>query len=351
MQHNRSLFISIALCLSIMMAGCGAPATASNLVKILPDVCEVRVGEQTPLALDGVIPPNATIQWEASDGSIVSTPPGLNAIFIAPSTPTVVTISVLITSGTPSVDVPITRQCSVLPAEGTTAQAAPISSAGVGGLPQVMPVNVPSVIISEVMAYPCGSVDFKKWNEYVELYNPGDQPVDVRGLWLYDGGVSGTPDQIVAWADRQPRVSPGANTIVNTTVIPPHGFAVVLSPIYAQGELPNHMPYSFPPNTIILTIAASDSLGDDYFNIIGDGDSRDPVVLYAGSASVVDVVISTYGSPTSSTYVTEIRDDRLDNIPLDLHACGSAERVTPTGPDVFDNWHEVPGGSPGDAPY
>lgn len=349
MHRNHFLSISVTLCLTILLAGCGAPATAPNLVKILPDVCEVQAGGQIPLALDGVIPPNATIQWEVSEGSIVFTPPGLNAYFTAPPTPTVVTISVSISSGTPGVDTPITRQCSILAAPGSVSQQPPTTNGGV--LPQVMPAASTGVIISEVMAFPCGSLDFKKWNQYVELYNPTDQPVDVRGLWLHDGGATGTPDQLVAWSDRQPRVSLSERVITNTTVIPAHAFAVVLSPIYAQSEQPYHMPYQFPAGTIILTIAGSDSLGDDYFNINGDGDGRDPVVLYAGSASVIDSVISTYGSPVVGTYVVEIHDDRMDNIPLDLHACGSAERVSPTGPDTFDNWHEVPGGSPGDAPY
>lgn len=347
MHRNHILSLSVTLCLAMLLAGCGAPATASNLVKILPDQCEVQAGKQIPLALDGVIPPNATIQWEVSEGSVVFTSPGLNAYFTAPATPTVVTISVSISSGTPGVDTPITRQCSILAEPGSVSPQSPTTNGGV--LPQVMPI--PSVIISEVMAYPCGSLDFKKWNQYIELYNPSDQPVDVRGLWLHDGGDTGSPDQIVAWSDRQPRVSLAANVITNTTVIPAHAFAVVLSPIYAQGEQPYYMPYQFPSGTIILTIAASDSLGDDYFNINGDGDGRDPVVLYAGSASVIDSILSTYGSPVVGTYVVETHDDRMDNIPLDLHACGSAERISPLGSDVFDNWHEVPGGSPGDAPY
>jgi hypothetical protein len=345
MYRNHLFLIMVTLCLSVV-TGCGTSATAASLVKILPDVCEVQAGGQIPLALDGVIPPNATIQWEVSEGSVVFTPPGLNAYFTAPSTPTVVIVSVSISSGTPGINSPITRQCSVLAVGGSL--MAP-SSPGQMPLPQTMPSM--TVIISEVMAYPCGSLDFKKWNQYVELYNYGDQPVDVRGLWLHDGGQTGTPDQIVAWADRQPRISPGANTIVDSTLIPPRGFAVLLSPVYAQGEQPYHMPYAFPPNTVILTIAHSDSLGDDYFNIIGDGDGRDPLVLYAGSASVVDATLSTYGSPVVGTYVVEIHDDRLDNIPLDLHACGSAERILPLGSDTFENWHEVPGGSPGDAPY
>lgn len=348
MSRNHLLFITATLCLSLLAAGCSNTATAPSLAKILPDECIVQPGQRIALALDGVIPPNASIQWQVSDGSIVFTPPGLNAYFSAPTTPTVVTVSVTIVSGTPGVDAPITRQCIVQSAESSPQPTVPTSGGSI--LPQPVPPSV-TVVISEVMAFPCGSVDFKKWNQYVELHNASDQPVDVRGLWLHDGGATGAPDQIVAWQERVPNSPPGANTIVNTTVIPPHGFAVVLSPIYTQGEAPHHMPYQFPSGTIILTIAASDSLGDDYFNIVGDGEGRDPVILYAGSASVVDRVLSTYGSPFLSTYVVELRDDRKDNLPLDLHACGSAERVSPFGADIFDNWREVPGGSPGDAPY
>lgn len=346
MQRNLFLIITVTLCLSVLLAGCGTPPTASSLVKILPDNCELKAGEQVPLALDGVIPPNATIQWEVSDGGIVFTPPGLNALFTAPLSPTIVTVSVSISSGTPGVSVPITRQCTVMPSANGVA---PVTSSDTG----IMQANptVSTVIISEVMAYPCGSIDFKKWNQYVELYNNSDQPVDVRGLWLADGGNAGTPDMIVAWDDRQPRLLPGDNTVTNTTILQPHSFAVVLSPTYTEGENPHHMPYQFPPGTVILTIASSDSLGDDYFGILGDGDTRDPLVLYMGSATVVDTVLSTYGSPALSTYVREIHDDRLDNIPLDLHACGSAERSDPNGKDTFDNWHEVLDGSPGDAPY
>ncbi len=350
MSRNRILFATLLLCLSALSAGCTTAATAPSLARILPDECIVQVGERLALTLDGVIPPNAAIQWEVSDGSIVFTPPGLNAYFSAPTTSTVVTISVSISSGTPGVEVPITRQC-IIQSDGGMNPQPTVPTSGGNVLPQPMPPSGMTVIISEVMAFPCGSVDYKKWNQYVELYNASEQPVDVRGLWLHDGGGTGTPDQIVAWRERVPNISPGDGTIVDTTVIPAHGFAVVLSPIYAQGESPYRMPYQFPPNTIILTIASSDSLGDDYFNIIGDGEGRDPVILYAGSGSVADRILSTYGSPFTSTYVVEFRDDRQDNLPLDLHACGSAERVSPLGADIFDNWHEVPGGSPGDAPY
>ncbi len=346
MQRQHLLFILVTLSLSASLAGCGNPASAASLVKILPDICQASVGQQIPLTLDGIIPPNATINWEVSDGGIAFTQPGLNALFTAPLTPTIVTVSVSITSGTPGVELPITRQCTVLPLDATPT---------VSTLPSIDPdpksADAPAIVISEVMADPCGGTKFKKYNEYVELYNNGNQPVDVRGWWLYDGGNSGTPDALAAWDDRQPDRSPGDGTVTNATVIPPHRFAVVLSPIYVDGEEPYHMPYSFPSGTIILTVASSDSLGDDYFNIIGDGSARDPVVLYIGSDSIVDKVISTYGSPILSKYVHEIRDDYRDNIPLDLHACGSAERVNPSGKDVFDNWHEVKGGSPGDAPY
>jgi hypothetical protein len=210
-----------------------------------------------------------------------------------------------------------------------------------------------TVIISEVMANPCGDIDMRKWNEYVELYNYGDQPVDVNGWWLADTGAAGagTPDQLVAWSQRNPNDPLTGNLVLNSTVIPARGFALILSPIYTQGAYPHSMPYRFPSNTVILTAAGSRSLGDDFFGIIGDGQGLDVLVLYKGGASVIQQVISTYGTPKLDQYVANIHDDRRDNLPLDLHECSSAERIRPAGADSFDNWREINKGSPGEAPY
>lgn len=343
--------INFIFCVSLFLptiAACGNVATPTNAVTLLPKDCRLLVNEQMPLTLDGLVPPNAVITWETSAGSIVSAPPGLNALFIAPPQPALATISVSISSGTPSVQIPITRECIVTSSE----TPAPTSSAT-----QVIPATGDSnsspatVVISEVMANPCGDIEYKKWNEYVELYNYGDQPVDVNGWWLADLGEAGTPDMLASWSQRNPYVSLPGSLILNSTVIPPKGFALVLSPLYAEGAFPNAMPYSFPPNTIILAPAQSRTLGDDFFSLIGVGESRDVLVLYQGGPSVIQNVISTYGSPKLDAYVTGIRDDRLDNLPLVLSECSSAERVNPIGSDTLENWREIANGSPGEAPY
>ncbi|HET9913745.1 MAG TPA: lamin tail domain-containing protein [Anaerolineales bacterium] len=356
---SRNVIFVIAVSLSFLgVAACGTVSTPDGAVTILPKDCRIKVGEQIPLTLNGLVPPNAMITWEASAGSLISAPPALNALFIAPPEPTIVTITVTISSGTPSIEIPITRQCIVTSPENVSLQSLP--STGSDGEPSAPLVQVTpaqgmqsTVIISEVMANPCGPLEVRKWNEYVELYNYGTQPVDVGGWWLADTGESGagSPDQLVSWSQRNPNELLGSNLVLNSTIIPARGYALILSPIYAQGAFPYTMPYRFPANTTILTVASSRSLGDDYFNIIGDGPGLDVLVLYKGGTSVIQEVLSTYGTPKVDQYVTNIRDDNRDNLPFDLHECSSAERILPAGADTFDNWREIPNGSPGEAPY
>lgn len=356
MSRNVALIIFLSLLLPII-AACGTVSTPTNTVTILPKDCRLLIGEQMPLALDGLIPPNAVISWDANTGGIISAPPGLNALFIAPAEPAVVTISVSISSGTPGMEIPVTRQCIVTSLNNPAVQPTqpPTDAVAASPIPQeILPpvIGAPAtVIISEVMANPCGPIDVRKWNEYVELYNYGDQPVDVGGWWLADLGESGTPEQLIAWSQRNPNEPLEGNLILNSTVIPARGFALILSPIYAQGTFPYGMPYRFPQNTVILTPASSRSLGDDFFNIIGDGQGLDVLLLYKGGASVIQEVISTYGTPKLDSYVKNIRDDNRDNLPFSLHECSAIERVQPTGADSFDNWREIPNGSPGEAPY
>jgi hypothetical protein len=333
---------------SLWLAACGNPAGMGGTPRILPVDCFVNARGSLALSLDGVIPQNAGIRWEVSAGSIVSAGQRLNAVFTAPEVSADVVISVYISSGTPgNTEVPVTRSCTVTanPASPSPAQnnaLLPSGSTAPGG---------PTVIISEVMAHPCGSDDFKKWNEYVELYNFGDQPVDVGGWRLVDNGPDNKADQIVAWNARNPRAALKQHVVADTTVIPPHAFAVVLSPTYTQSLDPFRMPYSLPDGTIILTIIEGDRIGDDVFGLIGDGGSRDVLVLYIGGAKSIQQVVSTYGSPNLGIYPQDIRDDRADNLPLDLHECTSAERIDPFYPDEFDSWREVQNGSPGEAPY
>ena len=359
MKQKYNLLLIISLIIPGIVA-CGTVATPTNEVTVLPKDCRMAVNEQLPLTLDGLVPPNAAISWEANAGSIISAPPGLNALFVAPAQPTIVTISISISSGTPSLQIPITRQCIVTTSDGTLPQSTVpqpqvvVENAIASPIAQSSTVVVntqPTIIISEVMANPCGDNEVKKWNEYVELYNYGDQPMDVNGLWLADIGDSGTPDELVAWSQRNPATPLPGNLILNSTVIPAKSFALILSPSYAEGIYPHNMPYNFPNNTIILTAASSHSLGDDASSLVGDGPGRDVLVLYKGGASVIQEVISTYGTPKLTQYVSDLRDNYLDSLPLDLHECSSAERIIPTGADETGNWREISNGSPGEAPY
>jgi len=343
MKHNYKLILFI-ICVLPGIIACGNVATPTNDVTVLPKDCRLTVNDQLPLTLDGLVPPNAVITWETDAGSIISAPPGLNALFIAPAQPVIATISISISSGTPSLQIPITRQCVITTADGTLPQPTT----------QIDPVLVttnPTVIISEVMANPCGDLDVKKWNEYVELYNYGDQPVDVRGWWLADMGADNASDELVAWSQRNPASPLPGNLILDSTVIPARGVALILSPSYAEGLYPHTMPYSLPANTIILTAANSRSLGDDVFSIVGDGPGRDVLVLYKGGPSVIQETISTYGTPKLGQYVSDLRDDYLDSLPIDLHDCSSVERIIPTAADAAGNWHEIANGSPGEVPY
>jgi len=358
MKPNYSILIIASLIFPGIIA-CGNVATPTNDVTVLPKDCRMIVNEQLPLTLDGLVPPNAVISWEANAGSIISAPPGLNALFIAPSQPTIVTISISISSGTPSLQIPITRQCIVTTSDGVLPQATIVQPQVVVDVvaspgTQTDPVTIntqPTVIISEVMANPCGDNEVKKWNEYVELYNYGDQPIDISNWWLADMGEGGSPDELVSWSQRNPAAPLPGNLILNSTIIPAKEFAIILSPSYADGIYPHNMPYAIPANTIILTAANSRSLGDDASSLVGDGPGRDVLALYKGGVSVIQEIISTYGTPKLTQYVSDLRDNYLDSLPLDLHECSSAERIVPTGADSPDNWREISRGSPGEAPY
>lgn len=346
---SRKIILQITASLFFISA-CGNVATPTNAVTVLPKDCKMQVNQQMPFTLDGVISPNAVVTWEVDAGSISFAPPGLNALFTAPSQPAVVTISISISSGTPSVQIPITRQCIVT--DDSKVIEPTISDPQTSTHDVALVQNTqPTIIISEVMANPCGGIEVKKWNEYVELYNFGDQPIDVYGWWLADTGGSGSPDQLVAWSQRNPQSQIPGTHITNTTIIPAKSFALILSPKYTDGEIPHRMPYTIPDNTILLTVAQSRTIGDDASSIVGEGQGRDVLVLYKGGPSVIQETISTYGTPKPAQYVADITDDYLDNLPLDLHECSSIERIIPTGADSEENWREVAHGSPGEAPY
>src|SRR5512138_579019 len=122
---SRKIILMLVSLSLLSAAACSTTLTPTNTVTVLPKDCRPLVGEQMPLTLDGLIPPNAVINWEANAGSMIFAPPALNALFIAPPEPAVVTISVTITSGTPTSQIPVSRQCIVTAPDGSPPRPVP----------------------------------------------------------------------------------------------------------------------------------------------------------------------------------------------------------------------------------
>jgi Lamin Tail Domain len=327
----------------ISLTACGGNAPQS--LKILPQDCSLSVSEQIGLTLSGQIDPNSKITWATDLGSILNSSQGAGALYTAPSVAGEAKIEATITSGVSAETMVLTVLCRII---DPTITASPPGSTQPGSVPP--PQNTkPTIIISEVMGNTCGGVDQRKYNQYVELYNYGDQPVDVSGLRLYDEGDSGSPDEITTWNKRS-SVILDSRSILDSTIIPAKGIAIVLSPKYFEN--PNGTPYTLPTGTIILTVAESSTLGDDYFGIIADQNGYDTVTLYMGGATVINTVLDTYGTPFISTsYPFDIDDDHKDNIPRYLSECTSIERIDPLQPDTELNWRTVQNGSPGEVPF
>lgn len=202
-----------------------------------------------------------------------------------------------------------------------------------------------SIVITEVLGNPCGG---DSRNEFVELYNSGENPIDVSGWWITDGTET---DKVISWQSRYPNIEIGYLTVTNTAVIPPHGYAVILAPGYPFVQDSFVMPYIFAENTLILTVEKGQLLGDEKNGIAVT--NRDVIVLYQGSEFAIDKVISSYGSPILSSSPTAIKDNGTDEIPilLSINECWSVERIFAVNEDVESNWRKISKSSPGSGNY
>jgi hypothetical protein len=349
------------------LSACGSQNQATA-VEISVDIpCVVVSGETRPLSLRGQLPANAEISWEAMKGS-VSPAVGPSTIYRAPTeetddiitarikageTVTIETLSCAIKEqATPTIIVtdkstPTAEQKEIPDIPSPTIEVEVITV--VAPTPKIeseeefVQPDILSIAITEVMIDPCGeSREVETANEYVELYNYGDTPVDVGGWWLMDTGSGGygQPDEIVAWKTRNPFIQLGADLITDSAIIQPGQYALVLAPLYAaSGGI--DAPYQIPPNTIILTISQGTRIGDDSGGLLGTVRPRDLLVLYVGTNGQVDEVISTYGTPKSvpsGSNPLDIADDGLDGIPRYTMDCYSVQRLNLVGPDTDSNW-------------
>jgi len=183
------------------------------------------------------------------------------------------------------------------------------------------------VVITEVMANPRGGDGAhlpEDRNEFVEIYNAGDEAIDLYNYRLTDYDAT---DVIVAWQDslilvKNPRV------IINSTWLRPGGYAVILDPEYTDslaqgGEV---QPYEFGEGVLILTVGNT-TLGNGLQN-------NDPITIY-----------SIYGD--STTFGTPGVED---GFPFNAGDGFSWERIDILGPDTLDNWAvavESAGSTPG----
>ncbi len=336
-HHPFFITTTIAIYTSMAMVSCASP-TPSQPLTILPTSCEVNTTGQIGLTLNGDIAPNARVSWQARSGSIVENAQGFSATYTAPSVIGEDVITATITPGIKTTSDTLTVICRILEA---IESAPPVSTQQ----------TFYSVVISEVMGNPCGDLNSRRYNQYVELYNYGDQPIDVGYWWLFDEGEAGTPDHLVAWNSRSASQL-NSSLVTTSTVIPARGFAVILPPLYTESDVNERMPYNFPAGTVILTAESSQTLGDDFFGIISSEDGYDTVTLYIGGPTVIDLVIDTYGTPAiGGSHPLDIDDNHVDNLPLYLSECEAAERIDPHKPDSVSNWNSVRNGTPGDGPY
>jgi hypothetical protein len=257
-------------------------------------------------------------------------------------------------AGTPTVDATESVQAS-LPVETTesihvspTMTDVPVTT----DTPDTPQDEQNTIAITEVMASPCVDVTGASVNEFIELYNYGAESVNVDGWWMASNtrGDGDVPDKIVAWSARNPNSSLNQEAILDSTTIPPSGFAIILPPDYTVGDGIYVMPYQFPAETVVLSIESGERLGNETTGLLGKTNPLSVIVLYRGTELLIDEIISTYGTPVERTSPYEIRNNE-DDLPFFVDDCHSVERINSSGPDVVANWRKSPVVSPGRGSY
>jgi hypothetical protein len=347
-------------------------SNTDNPIGVIAAHTSILPGQALAFALYGELPPSYSITWRADRGQVIPSNSGLAATYFAPDTAGLAVVSVEIDGGKTPILLKYTVTVQPLPTPTPTSTSTPTATATATAtftpsltptalFPPIAtstatPTPTPDplgIVITEIMVKPCGPDYTDKWNEYIELYNRSRDPIDVGGWWMADRLDGGAPDQLVAWDERNATYDNifKDKVITNTTVIPPGGFAVILSAIYYQGEQQYKTPYRFPAGTIILTSKEGKRIGDDFTGLVG-GRGNDFLVLYMGGSTFITKVISTYGSPKNPDNVVEhLNDDYLDNIPYRTEACQSVERKDAAGEDVLNNWRVIKNPNPGEGNY
>lgn len=112
MFRNLTIIFVITLALPLLTAY-GATVIPAGPLTILPRDCHLGANEELRLELVGFIPRSAVISWDVDQGGITSVLPGREAVLVAPSTPTTVTVTVSISPSIPGQLSTLTKQCIV----------------------------------------------------------------------------------------------------------------------------------------------------------------------------------------------------------------------------------------------
>ncbi|MBW1809386.1 MAG: lamin tail domain-containing protein [Deltaproteobacteria bacterium] len=153
------------------------------------------------------------------------------------------------------------------------------------------PAGTPSLVITEVMANP----ESQTIGEFVEVFNYGDDPVELSGLILSDGDST---DALISVAGKSTQLGAGQyGLIIDPDLIP-----------QMEGA-----PYNLDASVPVVVSVANASLGNGLA-------STDPVSLLASDASTI---ISTFSHPMSTS-------------------AQSIEKVDPLEADLPGNWIPSP---------
>jgi len=155
------------------------------------------------------------------------------------------------------------------------------------------------IILNEIMA---NAID-EDTGEFIELYNTGNEPVDVEGWQFTDGDAV---DTIRAFED-------------DDCVIMPESFALILDSEYA-GE------YNLPPDILLLT-TKNTTLGNGF-------QMNDPITLFDETGNNI---IDTYSHPikTKNGISVEKVDQAKGDIPNNWKPCMAQSGSTPGEANSF----------------
>ncbi len=135
------------------------------------------------------------------------------------------------------------------------------------------------IILTEIMSNPAGgetAIPGGDSNEYIEIFNTGEDSVDLTG-WSF---TDGDDDDFFSTGDLRLSPLPLIDGVYNSMILPPGWFALILDPEYIDPA--NDQPYNWPENTLILSIQTTTDLGG--YRLA----TNDPITLFDEFGSPVD---------------------------------------------------------------